>query len=81
MAALDENLCMLGVIAGQGEKWPIGNSWVYSPDDNAWGELPNMPVGTERGASAMGVGRETIIKQANIEAELSFTSFYNVSRF
>ncbi|KAL1863999.1 hypothetical protein Daus18300_007964 [Diaporthe australafricana] len=37
-----------------------------------------VPAGTERGASAVGVWRENIIKQANMETELSFTSFYNI---
>lgn len=73
MAALDGKLYVLGAIAGQGENWPIGNSWVYTPEKDAWDGLPSMPAGTERGASAVGVWRENII----IAGGLNYTNFFN----
>ncbi|POS74309.1 hypothetical protein DHEL01_v207302 [Diaporthe helianthi] len=73
MAALGGKIYILGAIAGQGENWPVGNSWVYSPEDDAWADLPSMPAGTERGASAVGVWRDSII----VAGGLNYTNFFN----
>ncbi|KAL0068828.1 hypothetical protein AAF712_004158 [Marasmius tenuissimus] len=56
IASLNGKLYILGGMNGDEGVWErTGRSFEYCPQNDTWTELPSMPVGEERGASAVGV--------------------------
>ncbi|KAK1233173.1 hypothetical protein PQX77_003709 [Marasmius sp. AFHP31] len=56
IASLNGKLYVLGGMNGDEGVWErTGRSFEYCPRDDTWTELPSMPEGEERGASAVGV--------------------------
>ncbi|KAJ8077278.1 hypothetical protein PM082_001707 [Marasmius tenuissimus] len=63
IASLNGKLYILGGMNGDEGVWErTGRSFEYCPQNDTWTELPSMPVGKERGASAVGVwGRSVFL--------------------
>ncbi|EHK96097.1 Kelch motif [Glarea lozoyensis ATCC 20868] len=87
-AVVNGKIYVLGGLAVGPGQWPnwlaAGDCYVYNPATHTWKSLGNMPIGTARGAAAVGVHGDTIyvgggLSRLGIEGQetLDITSSYN----
>ncbi|KAL0579165.1 hypothetical protein V5O48_002846 [Marasmius crinis-equi] len=61
IASVHGKLYILGGMNGDTGVWErTGRAFEYCPQNDAWTELPSLPEGTERGASAVGVSGDKV---------------------
>lgn len=79
VASLNGNLYLLGALTGVLNVTGMGTNWTndvpinyaYTPETDAWAELPPMPDGTWRGASAVGVWRDTVLIAGGLTGQVA----------
>ncbi|KAK8087503.1 hypothetical protein PG994_002477 [Apiospora phragmitis] len=75
VASVNGKLYLLGALTGTlsaNTSWtnpPI--NFVYTPETDAWAALPPMPAGTARGASAVGVWRDTVLMAGGLTGQVT----------
>lgn len=80
VAALDGRLYLLGALTGVLDVTGAGPNWtnavpvnyVYAPETDTWAQLPPLPdAGTWRGASAVGVWRDTVLIAGGLTGQVA----------
>jgi len=78
IASLGGKLYLLGALSG-GLIWRgMGNSYSYDPEADEWEQLPSMPGGQYRGASAIGVWRDSVLVAGGLNSSIPGVGQFSV---